>query len=74
MRIEDLDLLLPPVAPPPASWRWATVTAVAPLRVRLDGDAAALAVTPDALVAAPVDARVWCQIVGGRVVVHGTAT
>jgi hypothetical protein len=31
-------------------WSWATVTATAPLRVQLDGESAALDVTPDTLV------------------------
>lgn len=72
IRSGDLDLLLPD--PPPAgdSWRWGTVTATSPLRVRLDGDGAALDVTPDSLV--PISAtggRVLCQILGRRVIVHG---
>jgi len=55
-------------------WRWATVTQASPLRVRLDGDDAALLVTPDTIGAAPVvGQRVWCQIVGRRVVVHTSA-
>lgn len=70
----DLDILLPGPTEPADTWRWATVTATSPLRVRLDGDTAALSVTPDALVTGlVVGARVWCQIVGRRVVVHGPA-
>lgn len=71
---DDLDILLP--GPPAAvdSWRWGTVTATGPLRVRLDGDGAALSVTPDALGPVRVGGRVWCQIVGRRVVVWPAST
>ncbi len=45
-------------------WSWATVTAVGPLRVQLDGEDAPLDVTPDTLVAPlAVGARVWVQLV-----------
>lgn len=64
------DYLLPQPPEDRGSWRWATVTAVSPLRVRLDGDSTALDLTPDALGPVRVDDRVWCQIVGRRVVVH----
>lgn len=73
IRRADMDLLLPKPAPRRESWRWATVTQVSPLRVRLDGDAAPLTVTPDRLVTVTLGARVWCQIAGRRVVVHGVA-
>lgn len=53
---------------------WGTVTALSPLRVQLDGDTAALPITPDAL-AAPativVGDRVRCEVSGRRVIVHG---
>jgi len=55
---------------------WATVTAVSPLRVRLDGDTTALAFTPDSLVdplSLAVGSRVRCEISERRVVIHGTA-
>lgn len=45
-------------------WSWATVTDDSPLRVQLDGESAALDVTPDTLVASlAVDDRVWVQLV-----------
>jgi hypothetical protein len=47
-----------------STWSWATVTAISPLRVKLDGESTALAVTPDALVSAlAVNDRVWVQLV-----------
>ena len=58
------------------SFKWATVTAVGPLRVRFDGDATALAFTPDSLVdpaALSVDDRVRCELSDRRVVIHGAA-
>lgn len=70
---DDLDLLLPEESAG-SSWRWGTVTQVSPLRVKLDGDSAALAVTPDSLV--PISAtngRVWCQLVARKVIIHGCA-
>ena len=54
-----------------ASW-WATVTATGPLRMRRDGDADPLPITPDALVSGlVVGARVWCQRSGRAVVILG---
>lgn len=61
-------------------WSWATVTDDSPLRVKLDGEPSALAVTPDTLVAGlAVDDRVWVQQVSNtnparryrRIVIHG---
>lgn len=55
-------------------WTWATVTATSPLRVRRDGEAAALDLTPDVLAhvgTLSVGHRVWCQIRARRVIVHG---
>ena len=55
---------------------WATVTAVSPLRVRLDGDTTALTFTPDSLIdplSLAVGSRVRCEISERRVVIHGTA-
>ena len=48
------------------SWNWATVTALSPLRIRLDGDPSAIPVTPDSL----VDPRTL--VVGDRVRVELT--
>lgn len=53
------------VAEPDVSiWSWAKVTGTSPLRVQLDGEDAALGITPDTLVAGlAVDDRVWVQLV-----------
>lgn len=53
---------------------WGTVTAVAPLRVQLDGDTAELPIAPDSLVdplTFTVGDRVRCEISQRRLVVHG---
>lgn len=53
---------------------WATVTAVGPLRVQLDGDTAALPITLDSLVdplTLAVSDRVRCELAANRVIVHG---
>lgn len=59
-----------------STFTWGTVTATAPLRVKLDGDTAALAVTPSSLVdpilLAPGD-RVRVELANNRVIVHGKA-
>lgn len=72
IRPEDLDVLLPGPTEPTDSWRWATVTQASPLRIRLDGEDTPLGVTPDALVGGVVvGRRVWVQITGRQIVVHG---
>lgn len=54
------------------TFRWGTVTQAAPLRVRLDGDTAALPFAPATLVAGlVVGDRVRCEHSAGRVIVHG---
>lgn len=53
---------------------WATVTSTSPLRVKLDGDAAALVVTPDTLVdpvSLNVDDRVQVELNNNRLLVLG---
>lgn len=55
---------------------WGTVTATSPLRVQIDGDAAALDITPDTLVdpaTLTVGARVRCESANRRLIVHGVA-
>lgn len=75
MNVDDLNVLLPaPPARPALSALWGFVTGVDPLRVRLDGDAAALPVTPVALVAGlQVGDRVWCMLSGRQLIVLGRA-
>jgi hypothetical protein len=55
------------------NYRWATVTGNDPLRIRLDGDAVALPVTPENVSgrALAVGARVWVQFYGRRILVLG---
>lgn len=65
-----------PQVDPALSFKWATVTAVAPLRIRLDGDTNALPVTPDSLVKPAnlaIGVRVWVQSYRKRVYVLGAA-
>jgi len=57
-----------------STFTWATVTAVSPLRVRLDGDAAEIPFTPDSLVdplALAVSDRVRCELSNNRLIVLG---
>lgn len=72
--MKNLDLLVPQQQPAKNgdTWVWATVTQVSPLRIRLDGDAAALPVTPENLAyGLSVNQRVWVQLSGHRIIVHG---
>lgn len=71
-------IFIPGQAPAPTglenTYRWATVTDTAPLRVRLDGDSEGLPVTPDSLVAPgglTIGDRVWVQLFGRRLIVIG---
>lgn len=57
-----------------STFTWATVTAVAPLRIKLDGDTVQLPFTPESLIdpaALAVDARVRCEVATNRVIVVG---
>ena len=57
-----------------ASSRWATVTGISPLRIKLDGDTSAIPATPDSLidpVTLVVDNRVRTELSGNRLVVLG---
>lgn len=57
-----------------STWSWATVTQASPLRIRMDGDAAALPATPSLLCPTPpVGARVWVQIHGTALIIHGSS-
>lgn len=71
---EDLEILLPARAGAPDRWLWATVTAASPLRIRLDGDASELPITPDSLARhLVVDDRVLVAILSRRLTVIGRA-
>lgn len=68
-----LDEALPVAAPADARWVWAVVTQSSPLRIRLDGDRVALAITPDDMGNGlrTVGQRVYVQMLGRRLVVLG---
>lgn len=54
--------------------RWGTVTAVAPLRVRFDGDATALPFEPESLIdplQLTISTRVRCEVTSRRVLIVG---
>lgn len=57
------------------SWRWATVTSTSPLRVRFDGPGDPLDITPEVFehVTITLGARVWCQLHGRALIIHGAA-
>lgn len=58
------------------SFKWATVTGVNPLAIRLDGDSAALALIPDSLIdplSLGVGARVRVELSLRKCVIHGAA-
>ena len=61
----------------PSVFMWATVTNTSPLRVQLDGDTAALLVTPDTLID-PITIiagqRVRCEINGNKVIILGVSS
>jgi hypothetical protein len=70
--VKNLDLLIPNQDKSGDTWLWATVTQVSPLRVRLDGDEVELPITPENLSPDPeLGERVWVQLSGHRVIVHG---
>lgn len=62
-------MLLPDLPADQDGWRWGTVTQTGPVRVRLDGDAAPLLITPDVLGSVTVGQRVYCHRNGRRLVV-----
>jgi len=71
-----LDLLLPQPNAVDLAFRWATVTSVTPLRVRLDGEDAPLPLDLDSLVdpaSLRVDDRVRCELGRRRIIIHGTS-
>jgi hypothetical protein len=57
-----------------ASFKWATVTAVGPVLIRLDGDATPLALTPESLVDPSlfrVGHRVRVELSLRKCIIHG---
>lgn len=57
-----------------SAYRWAVITQLSPLRVRLDGDTAALDVTPESLVklnSIQLGDRIWVQFYRRRIIVLG---
>lgn len=57
-----------------SDFKWGTVTSVSPLRIRLDGDAAQLPITPDSLIdplTLTIADRVRVEIANNRVIIHG---
>jgi hypothetical protein len=67
-----LDMLIPQEPQAQDSWTWATVTSIGPLKIRLDGEAAELAGTPETLMKGlAVGDRVWVQLYGRRAIIHG---
>lgn len=72
--MKNLDLLIPQSERMESGWQWATVSSINPLRIRLDGDDTPLGITPDSLVKdLVVGNRVWVQLEGRRVIVHGAS-
>ncbi len=71
---DGLDFLLEPPPPPPAdTYRWATVTQLAPIRIQLDGDPAPVASEPVTLCPLRLGCRVWVQIHGRMMIILGVA-
>lgn len=74
MTVDGLEVLIPEPQKMGTSLRLATVTQASPLRIRLDGDTAALPYTPACLASAgvlAVDSRVLCLASSGHLVVVG---
>jgi hypothetical protein len=56
------------------TYRWATITALSPLTIRLDGEDIALPMVPESLLDSArlaVSGRVWVQLFGRRVLILG---
>jgi hypothetical protein len=67
MTHRNLGLLVPRSVAEPDVGRWATVTNVSPLRIRLDGETVALPLTPDTLTAGlAISDRVWVALPTNR--------
>lgn len=75
VRRDDLMVLLPGEAGPGDGWWWGTVTGTAPLRVRRDGEDAALPITPATLTEGlQVGDRVRCHRSGASLLVVGRSS
>ena len=68
-----LDALLPTVAAPGAQFRWATVTGLAPVRIRFDTETDDLPDAPAMLATVAMGNRVLTVTFDKRVVVLGVA-
>jgi hypothetical protein len=58
------------------TFKWATVTVVSPLTIKLDGDSVALALVPDTLISPAslaVGTRVRVELSMRKVIIHGKA-
>lgn len=72
--MKNLDLLIPKPHVETDRFLWGTITQASPVRIRLDGEDAALEVTPDCLVdpeSLTVGQRAWCQLNGRRLLILG---
>lgn len=70
---DGLDFLLEPPAPPADTYRWATVTQLDPIRIRLDGDELPVESEPVTLAPLAVGNRAWVQIHGRMMIILGVA-
>lgn len=59
---------------PTSTWHWATVTDTNPVRVIRDGDTVDTPVHTSLVGGLLSGQRVWCQLYGRRIIVHGAAT
>lgn len=72
----DMDFLLEEPqgsAPRADAYRWATVTQVAPPRIRLDGEQLPIESEPVTLCPLQVGDRAWVQIHGRMMIILGVA-
>lgn len=67
----ELDFLLHEPERSPDNFRWATVTATSPIRVRFDGDTEPTGATPTTLAPVSVGDRVWVQHHGRAIIIIG---
>lgn len=67
----DFSGLIPAAPPAGDSYRFATITEVAPVKLRLDGDVEALTTTPTVLGNVAISDRVWVQFHGRQLIVLG---